>query len=75
MGLKGRDIPIQARIFAVVDVFDALTSKRSYRKKSSPDDALKYLREQADILFDPDIVEALARLPYKQFIEGEKTIA
>ena len=74
MGLKGRDIPIQARIFAVVDVFDALTSKRSYRKKSSPDDTLKYLREQADILFDPDIVEALARLPYKQFIEGEKTI-
>jgi putative nucleotidyltransferase with HDIG domain len=74
VGLKGRDIPIQARIFAVVDVFDALTSKRSYRKKSSPDDAVEYLREHADKLFDPEIVEALAGLPYKDFIEGEKTI-
>jgi len=74
VGLKGKDIPIQARIFAVVDVFDALTSKRSYRKKSSPDDAVKYLREHSEILFDADIVEALAGLPYKDFIEGEKTI-
>jgi len=75
VGLKGKDIPIQARIFAVVDVFDALTSKRSYRKKSSPDEAIEYLREQCNILFDPDIVEALSRLPYKDFIEGEKSIA
>jgi len=74
VGLKGKDIPVQARIFAVVDVFDALTSKRSYRKKSSPDDAVKYLREQSDILFDPDIVEALTRLPYRDFTEGEKAI-
>ena len=74
VGLKGRDIPIQARIFAVVDVFDALTSKRSYRKKSSPDDAVEYLREHAEKLFDSEIVEALSRLPYKDFIEGEKTI-
>jgi putative nucleotidyltransferase with HDIG domain len=74
VGLKGRDIPLQARIFAVVDVFDALTSKRSYRKKSSPDEAVDYLREQATILFDPDIVEALSTLPYKDFIEAEKSI-
>jgi len=71
-GLKEKDIPLQARIFAVVDVFDALTSQRIYRKKSSPDDALQYLREQAGILFDPDIVEALAKLPYAEFIEGER---
>jgi putative nucleotidyltransferase with HDIG domain len=74
IGLKGKDIPIQARIFAVVDVFDALTSKRSYRKKSSPEEALEYLREQADKLFDLEIVEAFARLPYKDFIEAEKTV-
>jgi len=74
VGLKGKDIPIQARIFAVVDVFDALTSKRSYRKKSTPDDAVQYLREHSNILFDPEIVDALARLPYKDFTEGEKTI-
>ena len=72
LGVKGKDIPINARVFAVVDVFDALTSKRSYRKKSSPDDAVQYLREQSDVLFDPEIVEALAKLPYADFIEGSR---
>ena len=71
-GLKGHDIPLHARIFAVADVFDALTSKRSYRTTSSPDDAVEYLREQANILFDPEIVEALAKLPYAEFIQIEK---
>lgn len=74
VGLTEKDIPTQARIFAVVDVFDALTSSRSYRKKSSADEALQYLQEQANILFDPEIVEALTKLPYKEFIEGEKTV-
>jgi HD-GYP domain-containing protein (c-di-GMP phosphodiesterase class II) len=71
LGLTGRNIPIQARIFAVADVFDALTSKRSYRKKSSPGEVLKYLRDHANILFDAEIVEALAQLPYADFTEGE----
>jgi putative nucleotidyltransferase with HDIG domain len=74
IGLSEMDIPTQARIFAVVDVFDALTSSRNYRKKSSAEEALRYLQEQANILFDPKIVEALTKLPYKEFIEGEKTI-
>ncbi len=73
LGLRERDIPLPARIFAVVDVFDALTSNRIYRKKSSPEDALQYLREQSGILFDGDIVETLAQLPYAKFIEGERT--
>lgn len=71
-GLKGTDIPLFARIFAVADVFDALTSKRSYRKSSSPDEALEYLREQANILFDSEVVEALALLPYADLTETEK---
>lgn len=71
LGVKGREIPVHARIFAVVDVFDALTSKRSYRKKSTPDEALEYLREQSEVLFDQEIVEALAQLPYADFIEGK----
>ncbi len=70
-GLKGTDIPLFARIFAVADVYDALTSKRSYRKSSTPDDALNYLREQSTILFDPEVVEALAKLPYAEFIQPE----
>jgi putative nucleotidyltransferase with HDIG domain len=69
IGLKERDIPIQARIFAVADVFDALTSSRSYRKRSSPEDAVQYLKEQAGILFDAEIVDALAKVPYKEFTE------
>jgi putative nucleotidyltransferase with HDIG domain len=72
LGIKGRDIPIQARIFAVVDVFDALTSNRNYRKKSTPEEALQYLRAHAETLFDGDIVEALSRLPYADFIEGSR---
>ena len=75
IGLKGEDIPIQARIFAVADVFDALTSKRSYRTKSSAEEAIQYIKEQSGILFDPLVVEALAKLPYKEFIQGEKIVA
>jgi len=73
LGIKGADIPIQARIFATVDVFDALTSKRSYRSKSTPDEAIQYLREQSGILFDADIVNVLSQLPYSNYIEVEKT--
>jgi putative nucleotidyltransferase with HDIG domain len=75
IGLKGEEIPIQARIFAVADVFDALTSRRSYRNKSSAEEALQYIKEQSGILFDPLIVEALTRLPYREFIQGEKLLA
>ena len=72
VGLKEDDIPVQARIFAVADVFDALTSSRTYRKKSSPDEAVQYLKEQSGSLFDPTIVEAFADLPYTDFIQGKR---
>ena len=75
VGLKKEEIPIQARIFAIADVFDALTSKRTYRKKSTAEEAIQYVREQSGILFDPRLVEALTRLPYKEFTEGEKVTA
>jgi putative nucleotidyltransferase with HDIG domain len=71
-GLKGEEIPLYARIFAVADVFDALTSSRTYRNKSSPEEALEYMREQAGCLFDPVIVEALSNLPYTDFIQGKR---
>jgi putative nucleotidyltransferase with HDIG domain len=75
VGLKNNEIPIQARIFAIADVFDALTSKRAYRKRSSAEEAVLYIREQAGILFDPLIVEALTKIPYKEFTESEKITA
>ncbi|MGC8856965.1 MAG: HD domain-containing phosphohydrolase, partial [Anaerolineae bacterium] len=62
VGLSGKDIPLLARIFAVVDAFDALTSNRPYRQKITPEEALAYLRAQAGILFDPEIVAAFVRL-------------
>jgi HD-GYP domain-containing protein (c-di-GMP phosphodiesterase class II) len=62
LGLSGKDIPLLARIFAVVDAFDALTSKRPYRTQISAAEALAYLRENAGILFDPEIVTALSAL-------------
>jgi HD-GYP domain-containing protein (c-di-GMP phosphodiesterase class II) len=55
-GLKGEEIPLFARLFAVADVFDALTSDRPYRKAWKKEDALWYIREQSGRYFDPKIV-------------------
>ena len=56
-GLKGEEIPLAARIFAVVDVWDALTSDRPYRKAWSRSKAREYMLSQAGKHFDPNIVE------------------
>lgn len=60
--LKGEEIPILARMFAVIDAFDALTSNRPYREKITTQEALAYLKEQAGILFDPSIVNAFEKM-------------
>jgi len=60
-GLKGEEIPLAARIFAVVDVWDALTSDRPYRPAWTREQAIAYLREQAGKHFDPHIVEVFLR--------------
>lgn len=57
-GLKGEETPLAARLFAVVDVWDALISDRPYRPAWSRDQALSYIREQAGHHFDPHAVEA-----------------
>jgi PAS domain S-box-containing protein len=56
-GLKGEEIPLAGRLFAVVDVWDALTSDRPYRSAWSKKDAVEYIREQAGKHFDPQVVE------------------
>jgi HD-GYP domain-containing protein (c-di-GMP phosphodiesterase class II) len=61
-GLKGEAIPLFARIFAVVDVYDALTSDRPYRKAWPKEKALAYLQEQAGRQFDPQVVATFLRL-------------
>jgi len=57
LGLEGDQIPLAARIFAVVDVWDALTSKRPYRPAWSTDKAYCYISELAGTHFDPEIVK------------------
>jgi putative nucleotidyltransferase with HDIG domain len=69
VGLSGKDIPLQARIFAVADAFDALISDRPYRKHVPVDKALAYIKEKSGILFDPEIVSAFERMWEKNKLE------
>lgn len=59
-GLRGQDIPATARIFALVDVFDALTSERHYKSAMSAEDALAFIVGRAGTHFDPDYAECFA---------------
>src|SRR5579884_3708486 len=62
-GLKGEEIPLPARIFAVVDVWDALRSDRPYRAAWSREDARAYIAREAGRQFDPAVVEVFLRTP------------
>ena len=61
-GLKGEDIPLAARIFAVVDVYDALTSDRPYRQAWPKEKALEHIRSLAGLHFDPQVVDAFLKM-------------
>ena len=60
-GLAGQQIPAEARIVAVVDAFDAMTTNRAYRGSRTPEDALRELDECAGTHFDSEVVEAFKR--------------
>jgi hypothetical protein len=57
-GLKGEEIPMAARIFTIIDVWDALTNERPYRPAWEAQKAVRYIHEQSGILFDPSVVAA-----------------
>ncbi len=61
-GLKGEEIPLAARIFAIVDVWDALRSERPYRRAWRDAEVKKYLEAQANAHFDPQILRVFLRL-------------
>jgi HD-GYP domain-containing protein (c-di-GMP phosphodiesterase class II) len=61
-GLCGDQIPLAARIFAIVDVYDALTSDRPYRKAWSQEQALEYIRSMSGKHFDPKVVECFLHM-------------
>lgn len=73
-GKQGKDIPLNARIFAIADVFDALTSKRPYKEPMSFDKAISILEEGSGTHFDPDVLEtfqAIARTLYEMYGRGD----
>jgi putative two-component system response regulator len=57
-GLKGRDIPIPGRIMAIVDVYDASTTRQLYRPALTHDQAVAFIVKGRGTHFDPDVVEA-----------------
>jgi putative nucleotidyltransferase with HDIG domain len=61
-GLAGEEIPRLARVLAVADVFDAMTSERSYRRPLEPDEARRHIEKGAGAAFDPTCVRAWLRM-------------
>lgn len=68
-GLQGQQIPLTARVFALADVWDALNSDRPYRRAWSREEALQYIRTQAGIQFDPDIVKV-----FLNYVDGHSEL-
>ena len=67
LDLKGRDIPLQGRLMAIIDVYDALINDRPYKKALSHDEAVKIIRDGTGTHFDPELVSI--------FLEHEKEFA
>jgi putative nucleotidyltransferase with HDIG domain len=65
-GLKGEDIPFGARLFAVADVYDALTSTRPYRTAVSHEEAVVEIKKESCRHFDPKVVEAYLAIPREE---------
>jgi len=68
-GLKGEEIPLGARIFAVVDTFDAMTSDRPYRPRLPIEVAIDEVREFSGVQFDPGVAEAFLSIPAETWTE------
>lgn len=65
-GLKGKNIPLNARIIALADAFDAMTSKRPYRNAMAFQKALMIIREESGKQFDPFVVKAFLNIAHRQ---------
>ncbi|MFQ5687066.1 MAG: HD domain-containing phosphohydrolase, partial [Candidatus Scalindua sp.] len=72
-GLKGEEIPLEARIFALCDVYDAIRSKRPYKGELSHEEALKRIKSDRGKHFDPDIVDAFLECEKEFAIEASST--
>ncbi len=73
-GIAGRQIPLNARIFAIVDVFDALTSPRPYKDRIPFDRAMETMSAQRNLHFDPDLLDRfceVARRLYDRYADED----
>lgn len=76
-GLSGHEIPVNARIFAIADVFDALTSKRPYKEQLSLEESLEILNQGRGTHFDPSLLDSfneITRPLYKLFAHGSNQV-
>jgi HD-GYP domain-containing protein (c-di-GMP phosphodiesterase class II) len=76
-GLKGREIPVNARIFAIADVFDALTSQRPYKERLSLTTSMEILNQGRGTHFDPALLDSFSEIApalYEQFAQGSDDI-
>lgn len=73
IGLKEREIPINARIFTIADYFDALTSKRPYKEPYSFEKSLQLLREGNRTVFDPELLNAFLKIIPNLYTEVNAT--
>ena len=69
-GLKGEEIPLEARIFAVADAYDAIRSKRPYKNSLPHKEAIKRIKSDKGEHFDPDIVDVFIKCSVECFKEG-----
>jgi response regulator RpfG family c-di-GMP phosphodiesterase len=74
-GLKGKKIPLGARIIAVVEAFDAMTRERPYRAASTPEVAIAELHRCAETQFDPQVVAVFDELYYRVLCNLDKSAA
>jgi putative nucleotidyltransferase with HDIG domain len=72
-GLKGEEIPLSARIFSIVDVWDALLSNRPYRRGCTEESVLEYLRKLSGVSFDPYLVDEFLELHRKGVFKDTET--
>jgi len=71
-GLKGTQIPLSARIFSIVDIWDALLSDRPYRNAWPKEKVIEYLREISGTQLDPDIVQAFFKMLERDNMEEDE---
>jgi putative two-component system response regulator len=71
LGLKGLEIPLEARIVSIADAFDAMTSDRPYRKKLSFEEAMDVLNKGRSTAFDPALVDTFIDV-IRGFIDDER---